>query len=327
MSAGLKAVLMGQKRRNNRLLQKTEFLGTRVRSKVLPLHVDIVSDKSLNKSQVDGLQGLQKEAARTAIRSLGSLAKIGELDHLGGGLELIPSLLLTLSVTDFDRVEYTIEHAHTSVGYYAALSAMGYLSEQAVVESFRRSLDIPGHVSWLPGGTQLNGGRLGVMVPVAVGQALGKKAKRGDGSWVICHCGDAGFISGQALNGFNGADVHGAPITFIMHRNGIQLSGSTESILNKDPRAMVAAMGIEIIEIKTLHDLPGLYKAYRRAFALAQRGRPSMIYPTGEHRTLANFAKCYGIETEVEDIADLNGVDINSPVWVPGSLMSFGDVE
>jgi transketolase N-terminal domain/subunit/transketolase C-terminal domain/subunit len=327
MSAGLKAVLMGQKRRNNRLLQKTEFLGTRVRSKVLPLQVDIVSDKSLNKSQVDGLQGLQKEAARTAIRSLGSLAKLGELDHLGGGLELIPSLLLTLSVTDFDRVEYTIEHAHTSVGYYAALSAMGYLSEQAVVESFRRSLDIPGHVSWLPGGTQLNGGRLGVMVPVAVGQALGKKAKRGDGSWVICHCGDAGFVSGQALNGFNGADVHGAPITFIMHRNGIQLSGSTESILNKDPRAMVAAMGIEIIEIKTLHDLPGLYKAYRRAFALAQRGRPSMIYPTGEQRTLANFAKCYGIETEVKDIADLNGVDINSPVWVPGSLMSFGDVE
>ena len=327
MSAGLKAVLMGQKRRNNRLLQKTEFLGTRVRSQVLPLQVDIVSDKSLNKSHVDGLQGLQKEAARTAIRSLGSLAKIGELDHLGGGLELIPSLLLTLSVTDFDRVEYTIEHAHTSVGYYAALSAMGYLSEQAVVESFRRSLDIPGHVSWLPGGTQLNGGRLGVMVPVAVGQALGKKAKRGDGSWVICHCGDAGFVSGQALNGFNGADVHGAPITFIMHRNGIQLSGSTESILNKDPRAMVAAMGIEIIEVKTLHDLPRLYKAYRRAFALAQRGRPSMIYPTGEQRTLANFAKRYGIETEVKDMADLNGVDINSPVWIPGSLMSFGDVE
>lgn len=327
MSAGMKAVLMGQKRRNNRLLQKNEFLGTRVRSEVLPLQVDISRDKSLAKSQVDGLYGLQKEAARTAIRSLDSLAKLGEVDHLGGGLELIPSLLMTLSVTDFDCVEYTIEHAHTSVGYYAALSAMGYISEQAVIESFRRSLDIPGHVSWLPGGTQLNGGRLGVMIPVAVGQALGKKAKRGDGSWVLCHCGDAGFISGQALNGFNGADVHGAPITFIMHRNGIQLSGSTESILNKDPRAMVASMGIEIIEIKTLHDLPALYKAYRQAFALAQRGKPSMIFPTGEHRTLADFAKTHGVESEVRGIADSNGVDLHSPVWIPGSLMSYGDVE
>ena len=315
MSAGMKSVLRGQQRRNNRLLQKTEFLGRRVRSEIMPIHIDVSKDKSLNQSQIDGLQGLQKEAAYTAIRSLESLARLGEVDHLGGGLELIPPLLLTLSVTDYDLVEYTIEHAHTSVGYYAALSAMGYISEQAVIESFRRSLDVPGHVSWLPGGTQLNGGRLGVMVPVAVGQALGKKAKRGKGSWIVCHCGDAGFVSGQALNGFNGADVHGAPITFVMHRNGIQLSGSTESILNKDPRVMVAAMGVEILEIESLHDLPALYKAYRRAYMLAQRGRPSMIYPTGRQQTLANFAKRYGIEEEVKDIANSNDVDLNSPIW------------
>ena len=327
MSAGMKSVLRGQQRRNNRLLQKTEFLGRRVRSEIMPIHIDVSKDKSLNQSQIDGLQGLQKEAAYTAIRSLESLARLGEVDHLGGGLELIPPLLLTLSVTDYDLVEYTIEHAHTSVGYYAALSAMGYISEQAVIESFRRGLDIPGHVSWLPGGTQLNGGRLGVMVPVAVGQGLGKKAKRGKGSWIVCHCGDAGFVSGQALNGFNGADVHGAPITFVMHRNGIQLSGSTESILNKDPRVMVAAMGVEILEIESLHDLPALYKAYRRAYMLAQRGRPSMIYPTGRQQTLANFAKRYGIEEEVKDIANSNDVDLNSPIWIPGSLMSFGDVE
>ena len=66
---------------------------------------------------------------------------------------------------------------------------------------------VPGHVSWLPGGTQLNGGRLGVMVPVAVGQALGRRAHKGDDAWVIVHCGDAGWISGQALNGFNGASA------------------------------------------------------------------------------------------------------------------------
>ena len=93
----------------------------------------------------------------------------------------MPALLLTLAVTDYEKVDYTIEHAHTSVGYYSALAALGFIKEQAVVEAFRRSLDVPGHVSWLPGGTQLNGGRLGVMVPVAVGQALGKKAKQGKG--------------------------------------------------------------------------------------------------------------------------------------------------
>ncbi|MDP6680080.1 MAG: thiamine pyrophosphate-dependent enzyme, partial [Verrucomicrobiota bacterium] len=170
------------------------------------------------------------DAARAAIRSLASLAKIGELDHLGGGLELIDALTLSLAVTDFERVEYTIEHAHTSVGYYGVLAAYGFIDEAAVVDGFRRGLDVPGHVSWLPGGTQLNGGRLGVMVPVAVGQALGKRARRDDGAWVIAHCGDAGWVSGQALNGFNAADVARAPVTFVMHRNGIQLSGSTRSI-------------------------------------------------------------------------------------------------
>lgn len=327
MAASMYAALAGQKRRNEKLLKDARYLGQRVRSQVLPLQVDIAKDKALSKAQVEALGGLQISAAQMAIRSLGSLAKIGEVDHLGGGLELIPSLLLTLAVTDYENVDYTIEHAHTSVGYYAALAALGFIREEAVVEAFRRSLDVPGHVSWLPGGTQLNGGRLGVMIPVAVGQALGKKAKRGKGSWVVCHCGDAGYISGQALNGFNGADVHGAPITFVMHRNGIQLSGSTQSILDKDPRPMVAAMGIEIIEVKSLHDMAGLYKAYRKAYALAQRGRPSMIYPTGEEMTLAKFAKAHGIEAAVGDMAGQNGVALDAKVWIPGSLMSYGDVE
>ena len=327
MAASMYAALAGQKRRNEKLLKNARYLGQRVRSQVLPLQVDIAKDKALSKAQIDALVGLQIASAQTAIRSLGSLAKIGEVDHLGGGLELIPSLLLTLAVTDYEAVDYTIEHAHTSVGYYAALSALGFIDEKAVVDEFRRGLDVPGHVSWLPGGTQLNGGRLGVMIPVAVGQALGKKAKHGKGSWVVCHCGDAGYVSGQALNGFNGADVHGAPITFVMHRNGIQLSGSTESILDKDPRPMVAAMGIEIIEVKSLHDMTELYRAYRKAYNLAQRGRPSIIYPTGEETTLTKFAKAHGIEAIVGDFAAQNGVALDKKVWIPGSLMSYGDVE
>ena len=79
---------------------------------------------------------MQIEAAEIAIRSLASLAKLGELDHLGGGLELIPPLLLTLAITDYERIEYTIEHAHTSVGYYAALAALGFVDEEIVVEGF-----------------------------------------------------------------------------------------------------------------------------------------------------------------------------------------------
>lgn len=328
----LQAATAGQTRRNKKLLADASYLADSITSNVLPLQLDVAHAASLTQDQVDGLEALQIEAARTAIGSLASLSKIGELDHLGGGLELIPALTLTLAVTDYQRVQFTIEHAHTSVGYFAALAAYGFVEAKDVVEGFRRGVDIPGHVSWLPGGTQLNGGRLGVMVPVAVGQAMGMRALQPDGAWVVTHCGDAGWISGQALNGFNGADVGGAPVTFVMHRNGIQLSGSTRSVMDKDPRPIIEALGIRILEIPTLHDTAALYAAYREGWRLAQEGTPNLIYPTGfrSHEghgvvDLNWFGEQYGIHPRVEALAREHGVSMDRPVWVPGSLMSFRD--
>lgn len=321
-----------QQDRNETLIDGTNYLGKEIVSKILPLKINVEARDSLGDEQDYALQALQIEAARTAIRALASLAEIGEQDHLGGGLDLIPSLLMTLSVMDEECKTYTIEHAHTSIGYYAALSAMGYLDPEKVEEGFRRGLDLPGHVAWLPGGTQMNGGRLGVMIPVSVGNALGKRAIFGDGSWVVTHCGDAGWISGQALNGFNGAKFHGAPVTFVMHRNGIQLSGSTRSIMDVDPRNVIQALGIEILEIPSLCDNKSLYVAYREAYLLAQKGQPSLIYPVGyrsdgDNRVdLSDFGKRYGILEAVEMFAAEQGVSMDQEIWIPGSLMSFRDI-
>ncbi len=328
----IQAAASGQARRNKKLLADAKYLGTRITSKVLPLQIDVAHATSLSQDQIDGLEALQTEAARTSIKSLASLAKIGELDHLGGGLELIPALTLTLAVTDYERVDFTIEHAHTSIGYFSTLAAYGFVDATDVIDGFRRGIDVPGHVSWLPGGTQLNGGRLGVMVPVSVGQALGKRARRDDGAWVVTHCGDAGWISGQALNGFIGADVGGAPVTFIMHRNGIQLSGATHAVMDKDPRPIIESLGVRILEIPTLHDTAALYAAYREGWRLAQEGTPNLIYPTGYRSSeqlgvidLNWFADKYGIRPRVEALAAGNGVSMDRPVWVPGSLMSYAD--
>ncbi|MFT5124604.1 MAG: transketolase N-terminal domain/subunit/transketolase C-terminal domain/subunit [Verrucomicrobiales bacterium] len=318
--------LENQAARNKALIDASTYMRDSVESRVLPWSVDLSSD-GLSEDQVHTLNALEKTAARTALASLASLAKINELDHLGGGLELIPSLLFTLGLTDYEKVHFTIEHAHTSIGYYASLSTLGFLDEQLVVDGFRRGLDIAGHVSWVPGGTQLNGGRLGVMVPVAVGQALGERSRHGDDAWVICHTGDAGWISGQALNGFNVADFEGAPVTFVMHRNGIQLSGSTKSIMDKDPRPIVEALGVKVIEVPSLHCKESLFKAYKEARALARQGRPSMIYPTGSTDvTIADIAGIFGIEKEVEAFAGKHGVAVDTKVWGPGSLMSFRDL-
>ncbi len=317
-----------QTARNQRLLRETPNLGSEVNSEVISFSIDLESKTGISRTQIETLEVLEIQAACTAVRSLASLAEINELDHLGGALDLIPALVLTLAVTDHKNVTYTIENAHTSIGYYAVLAAFGYIDEESVIKRFRRSLDMAGHVSWVPGGTELNGGRLGVMIPVAVGQALGMRAHAGSDAWVVVHCGDAGWISGQALNGFNGADVHRAPVTFVMHRNGIQLSGSNKQILDKDPRPIIAAMGIDIIEIDSLYDHAALYAGYAEARKRARNGRPSLIYPTGYHKNenLHTFADRFGLSMDTEIFAKKQNVDMNTNIWIPGSLMSYRDV-
>jgi transketolase N-terminal domain/subunit len=302
-----------------------------IESRVLPFVLD-PSKGSLSPEADKTLAALEKNAAGIAIKSLMSLAKVNEIDHLGGGLELIPALLMTLASVDYDKRQFAIEHGHASIGYYAALAALSFLPEDRVIESFRRSLDMAGHVSWVAGGTPIGSGRLGVTVPVATGLALALKARKGTDGLVVCHCGDAGWVSGQAMNGFTAASLHGAPLVFVMHRNGIQLSGTTKKIMDRDPRRVISALGIEILEIPSLHDRSELFRAYKSSFQLAASGRPSLIYPTGWQSsgtsavTLTTLGEKYGIGSEVAAFAEKHKVSMTTPIWIPGSLMSFRDV-
>jgi transketolase N-terminal domain/subunit/transketolase C-terminal domain/subunit len=319
-----------QEQRNARLLRDTPLVGEEIRSEVLPLTLDLKREAFGGDADVL-LSALEKRAAAIAIESLVSLAKVNDIDHLGGGLELIGPLLMTLAAVDYETKHFAIEHGHTSIGYYSALSALGFLPRERIIERFRRSLDIAGHVSWVPGGTPLGSGRLGVMVPVSTGLALGLKAKKEEDALVICHCGDAGWISGQALNGFTAASLHGSPIVFVMHRNGIQLSGTTARIMDKDPRPILSSIGIRILEIPSLHDRPRLFEAYVEAFELARRGQPTLIYPVGFRSTagaevtVRTFGDRYGIASEAAEFAAHHGVALDQAVWIPGSLMSYRD--
>ena len=314
-----------QSARSAGLLRQTPLVGDEFRSEVLPLTVDL-AQPALAPEADRAFAAVEKDAARIAIESLISLAKVNDIDHLGGGLELIGPLLMTLAAVDYERRHFAIEHGHTSIGYYAALAALGFLPRARVIDAFRRSLDIAGHVSWVPGGTPIGSGRLGVTVPVSTGLALGLKAHHGADGLVICHCGDAGWVSGQALNGFLGAGLHGAPVVFVMHRNGIQLSGTTATILDRDPRPIIASVGIRILEIPSLHQRGRLLEAYAEAYRLAQNGQPSLIYPVGDSGVpLRQFGERYGIAEETAAFAAKHGVDLSAPVWIPGSLMSYRD--
>ncbi|MEP6783841.1 MAG: hypothetical protein ABI983_09230 [Acidobacteriota bacterium] len=329
-SDSLRRLSEEQQVRNAALLADTPTLGGTERSAVLPFALDLASGV-LTEAQDSALAALEKTAARIAIESLISLAQVNDIDHLGGGLELIGPLMMTLGIVDYKGRQFSIEHGHTSIGYYSALSALGFLPRDRVIDKFRRSLDIAGHVSWIAGGTPLGSGRLGIAVPVTAGWSLGLKAAHGDGTFVVCHTGDAGWISGQALNGMIGASLHHAPMAMVMHRNHIQLSATTDKIMPKDPRSIIASLGIEILEIPSLHERPQLFAAYARAYELARNGKPSLIYPVGfgssvgPKTTVQDFARKYGIEQEVTSFAAKHKVSLDQEVQIPGSLMSYRD--
>ena len=313
-----------QSARNQQLLKSSTTLGAEITSDVLPFAIDLKA-ASLGGDAELALAGLEKTAAAIAIESLISLAKVNDIDHLGGGLELIGPLMMTLGAVDYRGVQFSVEHGHTSIGYYSALAALGFLPRERVVDSFRRSLDIAGHILWVPGGTPIGSGRLGVTVPVTAGWSLSLKAAHGEDALVICHCGDAGWISGQALNGLIGATLHGAPMILVMHRNGIQLSGTTKKVLDKDPRPIFKSLGVEVVEIESLHDRQQLFGAYAQAAKLARSGHPVLIYPVGKKTTVRAFASRYGIVAEAERFAAKHNVPFDTAVQAPGSLMSYRD--
>src|SRR5690349_17667688 len=96
-----------QRRRNAELLADTPLAARRVESHVLPFSLDLARGR-LSAEDNLRLAALEKKAAAIAIKSLISLAAAGDIDHLGGGLELIPALLATLGIVDFERKHYAI---------------------------------------------------------------------------------------------------------------------------------------------------------------------------------------------------------------------------
>ena len=261
-----------QSARNQQLLKQTPTLGeSEIRSEVLPFALDL-KRRALSDDADVALAALEKTAATIAIESLISLAKVNDIDHLGGGLELIGPLLMTLGAVDYRGAQFSIEHGHTSIGYYAALAALGFLPRERVIDEVPPQ---PRHRRPRVVGARRHADRLRPSRRDGAGQrglvARAARPRTAPDALVICHCGDAGWISGQALNGFIGASLHGAPIAFVMHRNGIQLSGTTARIMNKDPRPIVTSLGIEMIEIASLHERRALFGAYAHAVRARSR--------------------------------------------------------
>ncbi len=182
---------------------------------------------------------------------------------------------MTLAVTDYERSHYTIEHGHTSIGYYSALATLGFLDRARVIDGVpaqsrhRRSrvLGAGRHRAQFRT-PRRDGSRRHRHGARSASQPRRRQPRD------LPHAATPAGFRARRSNGFNAAAVHRAPITFVMHRNGIQLSGTTRHIMNQDPRPIISSFGIRILEIRSLHERRALFAAYREAFTSAQDGHP-----------------------------------------------------
>ncbi len=244
-----------------------------------------------------------REGARTCRRWAVTMTTLAGSGHPAGSLSSMEMYLMVYAFSDvtpdnacgFDRDFVVVSHGHTSPGAYAALAWLGFFTPEEAVAHFRQvGSPFQGHVERELPGIDWGTGNLGQGLSAAVGFALAQKARDHDGH-VYVLMGDGEQVKGQLAESRRIAVKEElSSVTALVDLNGIQISGSTKSVMAADIEALWSADGWKVLSCDG-HDLQSLFDALQEA-----RGsdRPTVILC----RTLMGKGVSF-----MEGIADYHG--------------------
>ncbi len=162
--------------------------------------------------------------------------------HFGGALsivEIISTLFahqLNIKKDDpewLERDRFILSKGHACLAYYAALSEIGFLSEEDLKTFEKDGSILSGHPVKSPKhGIEFSTGSLGIGLSIGLGLALGaKKKKKTNKVYVIIGDGECneGSIWESALAAPN---LKLDNLVVIIDKNNFQQTGSTENIMN-----------------------------------------------------------------------------------------------
>ena len=227
------------------------------------------------------LEQTAKQLRRHVIRML-TEAKSG---HPGGSLsaaDMVTALYFRIMKHDpkspswAERDRFIMSKGHAVPIVYAAMAESGYFPEEELMTLRKLDSRLQGHpsVKDLPG-IEASTGSLGQGLSIGLGAALGLRMD-GIGSTVYVMMGDGEIEEGQIWEAAMAAAHFKADnLVGIVDRNGFQLDGSTEEIMDINPVAEKwAAFGWRVLEIDG-HDMQqvvdGLEKASERT------GKPTVV--------------------------------------------------
>lgn len=230
----------------------------------------------MDAAHLSRLAALRRADALTMIRQAGT-------GHTGGTMSCLD--VLTVLYYDVlrvkpedpawpDRDRFLLSKGHSVEGLWAILSDLGFFPRRELATFSRAGSRLLGHPTNQVPGVEMPTGALGHGLPVGVGMALAaRRTGRPFRAFVLM--GDGEQAEGAIWEAAMAGAHYGLSNLFaIIDRNGLQISGPTESVMAlEDFPAKWRAFGWEVAEIDG-HDIPALRQYFHSA---KDTGRPHCL--------------------------------------------------
>lgn len=172
-----------------------------------------------------------------------------------------------------ERDYFILSKGHSAEALYAVLNHYGYISQEMLNEFGKFGSILGGHPTKKVYGVEANTGSLGHGLGLAAGMALALN-KNGKTNRVYVMTGDGELAEGSNWEAIMAAAKYKLTnLTWIIDRNGLQISGSTEGVMPLENLYEKAkAFGFEVLEIDG-HD----HEAIRAALEYRAEGKPICV--------------------------------------------------
>jgi transketolase len=201
--------------------------------------------------------------------------------HIGGDLSETDVLVNLYDYMKHDpknpkwegRDYFVLSKGHSAEALYAVLFQQGYLAQAELDQFGKLGALLGGHPTKKVNGVEANTGSLGHGMGLATGMALALKMD-GKDNRVFVMTGDGELAEGSNWEAAMSAAKFGLTnLTWIVDRNCLQISGSTEDVMPLESLAAKAeAFGFHVIEING-HD----HNEIREALESRTEGKPTCI--------------------------------------------------
>ncbi len=206
--------------------------------------------------------------------------------HIGGDLSVIDILtvlyyrVMNLTPYNFsrdDRDRFILSKGHCVDALYVVLGDLGFFDKEEAIRSFSAyGSRFIGHPNREVPGIEINSGSLGHGIALGTGMALaGKMNQKAYRTYVVV--GDGEMAEGSNYEAMLAASqYHLDNLCVTVDLNGLQISGTTEEVMNTDPLSdKFRSFGWNVVEVENGHDPDALLYAYEKARQTT--GKPSAV--------------------------------------------------